>query len=306
MARRRKGRAIDGVLLVDKPAGYSSNGLLQKVRWLYQAQKAGHTGALDPAATGLLPVCLGEATKFTQFLLDANKRYLTTGVLGVETDTLDAEGVVVSTATVPDVQFSEIDTLVKQRFTGDIEQVPPMYSALKRDGKKLYELAREGKHIELDSRPVTIFQNVLQSFETPQFTLDVSCSKGTYIRTLVADIGTALGCGAHVQSLRRTEHGKFNIADAVTLDALIAVQESGDLTQLDELLISIDELLSELTPVSLNDHQARFFSHGNDIAFEGVPGKARVYGGRGEFLGVGRLNAQGRLFPERLISRQEP
>jgi len=304
MARRRKGRPIDGVLLVDKPAGYSSNGLLQKVRWLFQAQKAGHTGALDPAATGLLPICFGEATKFTQFLLDADKRYLTTGQLGVATDTLDAEGNVVDTKPVPIVSIEEIQSLIQSQYIGDIKQVPPMYSALKRDGKKLYELAREGKVIDLEPRPVSIFEHKVLSWESPDLTLDVTCSKGTYIRTLVADIGDSLGCGAHVKALRRIQHGKFGIDSSVSLDELVVMQESGEIGKMDSLLISIDVLLQELPKIQLDEAYTRLFSHGNDVKTQHEPGQARVYGNTGDFLGVGRVTERARLQPERLIARQ--
>ena len=303
MARRRKGRPINGILLVDKPKGMSSNGLLQKVKWLYQAQKAGHTGALDPAATGLLPICFGEATKFTQFLLDANKRYTTTGVFGIETDTLDAEGEIIAQADVPDISERALNDLLASEFTGAIEQVPPMYSALKRDGKKLYELAREGKTIELEARPVSIFNNQLLALNSPEFTLDVRCSKGTYIRTLVADIGHKFGCGAHVKALHRTEHGKFAVEYAKSLDSLIAMQERGDIEAMDELLIPIDVLLSELPKIQLDEKYTRLFSNGNDVNCAELPGKVRVYGVADEFLGVGRVSEKARLHPERLIAR---
>lgn len=305
MARKRKGRAIDGVVLVDKPAGFSSNGLLQKIRWIYQAQKAGHTGALDPAATGLLPICLGEATKFTRYLLDSDKRYLTTGVLGVCTDTLDAEGEVVAQASVPDVERKELEALIAARFSGDIEQIPPMYSALKRDGKKLYELARQGETIELEPRPVTIFQNELQDLSVPEFSLNVHCSKGTYIRTLVADIGDAIGCGAHVKNLRRTAHGPFRLDQAKAVEALEALREQEDFQTLDSYLISIDELLRHLPRVDLNEKQTRLFSHGNDIQFEAISGEVRVYSHSGDFLGVGEGRKGHRLQPVRLVAKRQ-
>jgi tRNA pseudouridine55 synthase len=302
MARRRKGRPITGVVLVDKPAGMSSNAVLQKVRWLYQAQKAGHTGALDPAATGLLPICLGEATKFTQFLLDADKRYLARGQLGVETDTLDADGEIVRTADVGDISFTQLVGLIEKQFTGPIEQIPPMYSALKRDGKKLYELAREGKVVDLEPRPVTIYSNELLSLDRSVFELGVHCSKGTYIRTLVADIGSCLGCGAHVTQLRRTSHGKFLLDNAVSLDALIQMQEAGNVEGMDGLLISIDALLSELRAVTLDEKYTRLFSHGNDVQTSEKPAKVRVYGENHEFLGVGEVTENARLKPVRLVA----
>jgi len=305
MARRRKGRPVNGVLLVDKPLGYSSNALLQKVRWLYQAQKGGHTGALDPLATGLLPICFGEATKFTQFLLDADKRYLTTGLLGIATDTLDAEGQVVARAAVPELNDKQIEVVLEERFVGPIEQIPPMYSALKRDGKKLYELARAGVEVEIEARPVSIFENRLIDWSSPELSLEVKCSKGTYIRTLVADIGVALGTVAHVKALRRTEHGQFNIAQAISLEALIVLQERNALDEMDGLLISIDQLLIDLPIIQLSADRAKYFSNGNDVQTDHEPAQARVYGPDKVFLGVGQVSELGRLQPERLIARPD-
>ncbi|GGX44831.1 tRNA pseudouridine(55) synthase TruB [Saccharospirillum salsuginis] len=305
MARRKKGRPINGIVLVDKPAGWSSNAVLQKVRWLFQAQKAGHTGALDPLATGLLPVCLGEATKFTRFLLDADKAYLTTARLGIRTETLDAEGEVTDTAPVPALDAATIEQLLAERFTGDIEQVPPMYSALKRDGKKLYELAREGKAVELEPRPVTIHALSLERLGTDELDLAVACSKGTYIRTLVDDIGQALGCGAHVSALRRTRHGHFSLEGAISLDALIEQGESEGCEALDRHLLSMDDLLVELPVVELTEGQSRRFSHGN--AVDRIPpmdaGQVRVRDGvSGRFLGVGAITADAVLQPVRVVA----
>lgn len=305
MARRRKGRAIDGVILLDKPSDWSSNGVLQKVRWLFQAQKAGHTGALDPLATGLLPLCLGEATKFTRFLLEADKAYRAVAKLGERTDTLDAEGEVTETHPVPELDVAELEALLAERFTGAIEQIPPMYSALKRDGKKLYELAREGKHIELEPRPVTIFSLTLVSLADDELVLDIHCSKGTYIRTLVDDIGQALGCGAHITALRRTKHGQFSLDNAVTLDALISEQEADGPEALDRHLFSLDDLLAELPVITLTEGQTRRFSHGNPVS-DGLdlePGQYRVKDAdSGRFLGVGEVVADGFLQPLRLVA----
>ena len=302
MARRKKGRPISGVLLVDKPLGFSSNQILQKAKWLYQAQKAGHTGTLDPAATGLLPICFGEATKFSQFLLDAEKAYLTTGVFGVSTETLDAEGEVTQEREVPNISEPQFHAVLS-KFTGDIEQVPPMYSALKRDGKKLYELAREGIEVEIDPRPVTITRNDLLRFESPEFDLDVQCSKGTYIRTLVADIGEEVGCGAHVKTLRRTRHGQFNIDQAISLEVLEGLREAENYEALDALLVSLDELLADLPRIDLDEHRAKYFSNGNDVNCDASACTARVYLDD-RFLGVGRVSEQRRLQPERLVSKE--
>ena len=199
---RKRGRDIHGVFLLDKPQGMSSNDIMQKVKRIFQANKAGHTGALDPLATGMLPICLGEATKFSQFLLDADKRYLVTAKLGERTDTSDAEGQIVETREVK-VKTPEILTALEQ-FRGDILQVPTMFSALKHNGKPLYEYARQGITVEREARPITIFELNFIEYNAPYLTLEVHCSKGTYIRTLVDDLGEALGCGAHVTMLRRT------------------------------------------------------------------------------------------------------
>lgn len=305
MARRRKGRPVTGILLLDKAQGWSSNGVLQKVRWLFHAQKAGHTGALDPMATGLLPICLGEATKFTRFLLDADKAYLATACLGVRTDTLDAEGQVTEQAVVPDLSEEAIRQLLKTEFTGDVQQVPPMYSALKRDGKKLYELARQGIEIEREARPVTIHRLELLGYQAPELQLDVDCSKGTYIRTLVDDIGTALGCGAHLSALRRTRHGRFSLAQAVTLDALIERHEQGGPEALDEWLMPLDDLLQDFPRVDLDESEANRFSHGNPVPLA-EPGSAlmRVYDDADHaFMGLGN-GLDGWLRPVRLVSSQ--
>lgn len=299
MARRRKGRAVNGVVLIDKPPGMTSNQVLQKVRWLYNAEKAGHTGTLDPAATGLLPICLGEATKFSQFLLDATKSYLTVGRLGVTTDTLDAEGAILDQRPIPDNWAVENMEKVLANFRGDILQVPPMYSALKRDGKKLVDLARQGIAVELEPRPVKILDNRLIAMNLPEFELSVTCSKGTYIRTLVADIGEAVGCGAHVKTLHRTQHGAFTIDGAVTIDTLQSLRERGTFEQMDALLIGIDELLSDLPEVSISVDRAHYFCHGNDIQCQVTDGRYRVYSD-GRFLGVADQNA-GRLQPVRLV-----
>lgn len=305
MARKRKGRPLDGVILVDKPDGWSSNGVLQKVRWLFQAQKAGHTGALDPLATGLLPICLGEATKFSRFLLDADKAYRATARLGVRTDTLDAEGEVIDTKPVPTLQHDAVERLLAERFTGAIEQVPPMYSALKRDGQKLYDLARQGKTVEREARPVQIFSLTLVEFKDDELVLDVHCSKGTYIRTLVDDIGEALGCGAHITALRRTRHGRFSLDQAQPLQDLIERQEAQGHAALDEWLLPLQALLVDLPVIELSEAQGRRFSHGNPVSrftletpFAGLAQAVA----EGRFLGVGEVDASGELQPLRVVA----
>lgn len=215
-APRSKRRDVDGILIFDKPLGMSSNAALQKVRWLFNASKGGHTGSLDPLASGVLPLCLGEATKFSQYLLDADKTYITEARLGMTTSTGDAEGEVLEIKPCQ-VTLAEVQALLP-RFTGEIEQIPPMYSALKHDGQPLYKLARAGETVERKPRSVTIRQLTLLGLEGDRLRLQVHCSKGTYIRTLVEDIGAALGCGAHVAELRRVQAGPFDLARAVTLE----------------------------------------------------------------------------------------
>ena len=222
MAKRRKGRAIDGVVLLDKPQGMTSNFALQKVRRLFAAQKAGHTGSLDPLATGVLPICLGEATKFSRYLLDADKGYYTTAKLGDIRTTSDSEGETVLLQAVPDYSDDQIQAVLDQ-FRGAIDQVPTMYSALKYQGRPLYEYARQGITVERSARPITIHKLELLARRQDELDLQVACSKGTYIRTLVEDIGQALGCGAHVSMLRRYQAGCFELADTVTFEQLEAL-----------------------------------------------------------------------------------
>lgn len=289
--------AIDGVVLLDKPVGLSSNTALQKVRRAYRAAKGGHTGTLDPLASGLLPLCLGEATKFSQMLLDADKAYVARVRLGETTTTGDAEGeILVRSALRP----SEADfDAVLPRFLGEIEQIPPMYSALKRDGKPLYEYARAGVELERASRRVTILSLARGALDAQEFDLEVACSKGTYIRTLAEDIGAALGCGAHITALRRTRIGPFLIEDAVGLEAL-----EDDPAQRAAALKPVDLLAGHLPVVELDEDLCRRFAHGQSVAllaFE--PGEARVY--RGErFLGLGRCEANGMLVPVRLVAER--
>ncbi|MDP1527149.1 MAG: tRNA pseudouridine(55) synthase TruB [Rhodocyclaceae bacterium] len=298
--RRAPRRCIDGVLLLDKPIGMTSNGALQKVRWLFNAEKAGHTGTLDPLATGVLPICLGEATKFSGELLDAGKAYRATVQLGVITATADAEGVVLATAP---VTSSEADLrAVLPRFIGEIEQVPPMYSALKRDGRPLYELARQGIEVERAPRKVTIESIELLSWHGDHFVIDVDCSKGTYIRTLAADIGHALGCGAHLAALRRTRVGRHDLSGTVDLSSI----ESLAIEQRDALLLPCDILLSGLPAVTLGEREATTLLHGQTIRWSGVPSQQhRLYGPTG-FLGLGECVEDGWLKPKRLIATISP
>ena len=296
---RRRWQPVDGVLLLDKPTGMTSNAALQTVRRLYSAAKAGHTGTLDPLATGLLPLCFGEATKFSSDLLDADKVYEADVLFGVTTTTADAEGEVLERRPVEFAQSELIATM--QGFLGRILQVPPMYSALKRDGKPLYELARQGIEVERAAREVEIKALELLAFGGETCRLKVACSKGTYIRTLVEDIGAALGCGAHLTGLRRTEVGRLQITQAIRLDALVNMDES----QRAAVLRAPDCLLSELTAVHLDYAEAERFAHGNP-AKAGVPaleGKVRVYGADDRLLGLGLVDGEGRVYPKRLVSQ---
>lgn len=290
-------RRVDGVLLLDKPAGMTSNDALQKARRLYNAAKAGHTGTLDPLATGLLPLCFGEATKFAGELLDADKTYLATVQLGVTTDTADAEGQVLETRPVT-VAAGDVEAVLA-RFRGAIEQVPPMHSALKRDGKPLYEYARQGIELERAPRRVTIHELKLTGWNDTCFDLEVACSKGTYIRTLAADIGAALGCGAHLAALRRTRIATLSVADAVGLDALGALE----LDARDQRLSPADALLAGAARAELSAADTERVLHGQGVRWVGESGsRYRYYGADGRFLGLGELSADGWLNPKRLIT----
>jgi len=292
---RRRWRRVDGVLLLDKPAGISSNDALQKARRLFSAEKAGHTGTLDPMATGLLPVCFGEATKFSADLLDADKTYEATLCLGVTTTTADAEGEVLETRP---VEVAESDLVaVLPRFTGTIRQVPPMYSALKRDGRPLYELARQGVTVERTAREVTIHQLELLAFSGNSASLRVCCSKGTYIRTLAEDIGAALGCGAHLTALRRTSVGPLALAGAQTLAAIGDCEEPAR----EALLLPVDTLLRSLPAVALDEAAARRFRNGNPVPAATGVGPCRVYADE-HLLGLGVGDADGLLHPKRLVA----
>lgn len=296
-AARRPRRKLDGVVLLDKPSGMTSNAALQAVRRLFNAAKAGHTGTLDPLASGLLPICFGEATKFSQQLLDADKRYLAELCLGVRTDSADAEGVVIECRPVA-VSPQQMEQVLA-RFRGDIEQVPPMHSALKRQGRPLYELARQGIEVERTARRVRIHDLILRGFAEQRVDLEVHCSKGTYVRTLADDIGQALGCGAHLKSLRRVSIGAFDIGQAVAFELL----QSLPAADLDRFLFPVDALLAAWPCVELNASEAADLLRGRAVARTGIePGTAwRVYGG-GRFLGVARARGDGFLAPARLIA----
>lgn len=299
---RKRGRDIHGVFLLDKPQGMSSNDIMQKVKRIFQANKAGHTGALDPLATGMLPICLGEATKFSQFLLDADKRYLVTAKLGERTDTSDAEGQIVETREVK-VKTPEILTALEQ-FRGDILQVPTMFSALKHNGKPLYEYARQGITVEREARPITIFELNFIEYNAPYLTLEVHCSKGTYIRTLVDDLGEALGCGAHVTMLRRTAVADYPTEKMLDWHALQSLAEPQDLSLLDALLLPIDTAVAKLPTLTLNESQTQGIGFGQRIKFDNLnrlQGQVRLFSHENRFLGVAVIDENNVIRPQRLV-----
>ncbi|AWI51478.1 tRNA pseudouridine(55) synthase TruB [Actinobacillus porcitonsillarum] len=300
---RKKGRDIHGVFLLDKPQGMSSNDILQKVKRIFQANKAGHTGALDPLATGMLPICLGEATKFSQFLLDSDKRYQVTAKLGERTDTSDAEGQVVETKVV-NVTESDIQQALAQ-FRGDILQVPTMFSALKHQGKPLYEYARAGITVEREARPITIFELKFIAYEAPFLTLEVHCSKGTYIRTLVDDLGEVLGCGAHVTVLRRLAVADYPIAAMMSYADLQNMAENQPLDELDKLLLPMDTAVSNLPKINLNEQQTKAVGFGQRVKFENVEqiyGLVRLFSNTAQFLGVAEITADDVIRPNRMVN----
>lgn len=298
---KRIRRQVHGVLVLDKPRGFSSNAALQKVRWLLNAEKAGHTGSLDPLATGVLPLCFGEATKFSQYLLDADKGYSTVAQLGVTTTTGDAEGEVMERRAVA-VDEAAIQAALPA-FRGQIEQIPPMYSALKRDGQPLYKLARAGEVVEREARSVTIARLELLALQEDRATLEVACSKGTYVRTLVEDLGTRLGCGAHVAELRRTQAGPFGLAQAISLDELEAAHADGGSEALDRFLLPVDSGLEHWPLVQLTQHSAYYWLHGQPVRAANAPkfGLMRVQDDQGRFIGIGEIDDEGQVAPRRLI-----
>lgn len=303
---RKRGRDIHGVFLLDKPQGMSSNDVLQKVKRIFQANKAGHTGALDPLATGMLPICLGEATKFSQFLLDSDKRYLVTAKLGERTDTSDAEGEIVETR---EVNVTKLDILATLgQFRGDILQVPTMFSALKHNGKPLYEYARAGITIEREARPITIFELNFIEYNAPFLTLEVYCSKGTYIRTLIDDLGEVLGCGAHVTMLRRTSVANYPIDKMISYADLQKLGENQPLAELDCHLLPMDTAVSNLTKINLTEQQTKAVGFGQRVRFDNpnqIYGLVRLYSDNAQFLGVAEVTCDNVIRPNRMINLTE-
>ncbi|EGQ8130942.1 tRNA pseudouridine synthase B [Vibrio parahaemolyticus] len=308
MARRRKGRPINGVILLDKPTGISSNDALQKVKRIYFAEKAGHTGALDPLATGMLPICLGEATKFSQFLLDSDKRYRVIAKLGERTNTSDSDGEVVETRPV-DVTLEKLEACI-EKFRGESDQVPSMFSALKYQGKPLYEYARKGIEVPRESRKITVYEIILHRFEGDEVEMEVHCSKGTYIRTIVDDLGEMLGCGAHVTMLRRTAVAKYPYEKMVTLEQLNELLEQAHREEiaprelLDPLLMPMDTAVEDLPEVNLIPELADMVQHGQPVQVLGAPEQGALRLTMGEerlFIGVGEMNDDGKIAPKRLV-----
>lgn len=297
MQYKRIKRAVHGVLLLDKPSGISSNQALQQAKRLYQAAKAGHTGSLDPLATGLLPVCFGEATKFSHYLLDADKSYRALIKLGVTTTTGDAEGEVLQTTPV-DVALGQVEATLR-KFTGQISQVPPMYSALKHQGKPLYAYARDGMEVDRAARQVVVHAIRLQSFAQDELEIDVECSKGTYIRTLAEDIGNALGCGGHLKRLCRLSTGHFKLEEALTLEELEAMTTE----ERDHSLLPVEASIQYLPEVTLDEASTYYLQRGQAVWKSGaIPvGVLRLYGTDGVFLGIGEQMPDGKIAPKRLV-----
>lgn len=304
MGRRKKGRNISGILLLDKPAGITSNGALQRVKSLFFAQKAGHTGSLDPIATGILPICLGEATKFSGFLLNADKSYLAECQLGIVTRSGDIEGEVVSERPVEGVTEEKIKAALLQ-FEGDIQQIPPMHSAIKVNGQPLYKLAHQGIEVEREPREVSIYELEFVSYDADQekLVIRVHCSKGTYVRTLVEDVGEVLGCGAHVTALRRTTLGPYLEQDLLTLEQLEQMYEE-DKFSMDQYLLSLDSAVEEYESVTLDADSSYYVRQGQPVQISGVPdeGWVRIYNESDEFMGVGEIDQDGRVAPRRLVA----
>jgi tRNA pseudouridine55 synthase len=314
---RRKGRPVDGVLLLHKPTGMTSNHALQRAKRLFGAEKAGHTGSLDPLATGVLPLCFGEATKFSQFLLDADKGYRTCIRLGVTTDTCDADGTVLEEKATGHITQAQVESAL-EAFKGNILQVPPMYSALKLNGQPLYKMARQGLEVEREPRAVTIHSIAVLAFragDAAEVELDIHCTKGTYIRSIAEDLGKALGCGAHVKTLHRSQAGEFREHQCVTLEQLEADYEQGGFAALDQHLVSADAPVASLPAVELPANSAYYFRQGNPV----MDTKIYRIGRQGDivrvfcaesaqsarqFLGLGEITDDGRVAPKRIIANR--
>ncbi len=304
MARKRqqRGRPVNGILLLDKGIGMTSNAALQSVKNLFKARKAGHTGSLDTLASGMLPICFGEATKLSAFLLDAEKVYLGTCKLGIKTSTGDAEGEVIDSRPVPKLDESQVKKVLED-FTGEIEQIPPMHSAIKQDGKRLYKLAHQGIVVERQPRKVTIHELRLERLQDDELDIYVHCSKGTYIRTLAEDIGEALGCGAHLSALHRIGVGPFQEADMVN-DSQLQVAAQEGLEALDGLLLPMEEALTHWPAIYLTADSAFYIKQGQAVLVPQAPttGLVRLFDAGKSFIGVGILQDDGKIAPKRLLN----
>lgn len=305
MARRRRGRPVDGILILDKAQGDSSNFALQQAKRLYAAAKAGHTGSLDPLATGVLPLCFGEATKFSQYLLDADKAYDSTFVLGESTETGDAEGEVRTHVDASGLTLEGV-AQVLSAFEGEIEQVPSMFSAIKHNGQPLYKLARQGIEVERKARRVVIKSLKINDFrpgKRAELDISMACTKGTYVRSVAEDLGEALGVGAHVSVLRRTAAGPFTLDQSVSFTTLEALKQHDELAKMDALLLPADAALEGLPLVHLSESSGFYIRQGQPVMVPNAPcdGIVRVALETGEFLGVGEILDDGRVAPRRLI-----
>ncbi|MEZ8027294.1 tRNA pseudouridine(55) synthase TruB [Enterovibrio norvegicus] len=305
---RRQGRPVDGIVLLDKPSGITSNGALQQVKRIFFAEKAGHTGALDPLATGMLPICFGEATKFSQFLLDSDKRYRVVAKLGERTNTSDSDGEVVETRDV-NVNLEQLEGFIAG-FRGETMQVPSMFSALKFEGKPLYEYARAGIEVPREARKITVYEISLLRFEGDEIEMEVHCSKGTYIRTIVDDLGEMLGCGAHVTALRRIGVSHYPVEKMVTLEQLEELLEQAreqgiqPRELLDPLLLSLDSAVQDLEEVNLQPDVASYVLQGQAVQAANAPSEGQVRMTMGEertFIGVGEIDVDGMIAPKRLV-----
>jgi len=301
--KRQHGRNVHGILLLDKVIGVTSNSALQDVKRMFNARKAGHTGSLDPLASGLLPICLGEATKLSSFLLDSDKEYEGTCQLGTKTSTGDAEGEVINTRPVPELSEA---LLLKtcESFVGEIQQIPPMHSAIKKDGQPLYKLAHQGIEVEREPRAVTIYDLKILGIAQDSFRFYLRCSKGTYVRTLAEDIGEKLGCGAHLSSLRRTGVGPFRIENARGPEDLARIAAEQGMAGLDALLIPMDQALDSWPAIRLTDNSAYYVQQGQPVQVPKAPtsGWVRLFANNDRFLGVGQILDDGRVAPKRLVN----
>lgn len=294
-------RNVDGILLLDKPNGASSNEILQVVKRLYCANKAGHTGSLDPLATGMLPICFGDATKFSQFLLEANKSYIVTGKLGETTQSQDSESPILVKKEISHVDVKAIEAVLP-KFLGKTMQLPPMHSAIKHQGQPLYKLARQGITIERTPREITVYDIKLLGLKNDLFELEIKCSKGTYVRTIVADIGDMLGCGAHVVALRRSAVEPYDSDRMVGIDQIKELATKNDYAALDQLLLPIDSMLVDMPKVALTPDMVFYMKQGQAVLVPGVPnsGLVKMFSKSGKFLGVGEITPDGKITPRKM------